>query len=255
MIQQSFKFLTTRVLIGLLLIFMTAFAFSQERVARSQEEATPIEEGVMTERERVHARLFDSHGTSSERLSDLIARRRHDIGISSTSCFGGDPNAPPFDPSGYVHRLSCGADAIVIGVLKSKSSQLTESGTYIFSDYEVTIEEVFKDNMAAPIQNGNEIIVTRPGGRIRLNGYTVEATSNTFRPFIMGGRYILFLRLVPESGAYVASGDKSFELLGDNIRVCGEYPFAFRLQQETAANFVTYVRNAVATSCEGISPH
>ena len=60
---------------------------------------------------------------------------------------GGSPGFTPPTFSERITNLSCDADAIVVGEVTSKSSQLTEDQDFIFTDYELKVEEVIKNNL------------------------------------------------------------------------------------------------------------
>jgi hypothetical protein len=78
--------------------------------------------------------------------------------------------------------------------VKNKSSQLTEDVDFVFTDYELTIEEVLKDNEYAHWLPNIGFTLTQPGGKVRLDGYVIEAEDALFRPLVIGERYALFLK-------------------------------------------------------------
>ena len=96
-------------------------------------------------------------------------------------------------------------------------SALTEDEDFLFTDWEMVVEEVLKDNPQAPITVGSEILVTRLGGEIVLNGRSIRAIERAFRPFRPEGRYLLFLHFIPSTGSYQAFNDESFELTGSAV--------------------------------------
>ena len=110
--------------------------------------------------------------------------------------------------------MSSRADAVVIGTLKNKSSLLTDDGEFLFTDYVVVVNSVAK---SPSIAQNREIIVTRAGGEILLNGRTVRAIDPFFKPFQLGQSYILFLKLVPETGAFKADAAGSFRIVGGKV--------------------------------------
>jgi hypothetical protein len=64
------------------------------------------------------------------------------------------------------------------------------------------------------------IIVTRPGGKVLLNGVIVKALDMRFEPLpINTYEVVLFLQYIPETGAYKTTQDTgSFELDGLLLR-------------------------------------
>src|SRR5262245_39986548 len=99
-------------------------AFSGGPATASQEEkATLIHEGVLTERQREHSKLFKAYG-SGQKLTDL-AKEGGDVEVrSATPLSGGVPDSPITTRIDALKHDACLADAIVTATVKEKSSQL-----------------------------------------------------------------------------------------------------------------------------------
>lgn len=227
----------------------------QQQAGKEKDDATPVEEGVMTGRQKKHSRLFKGYAQETpngKRLRELVAEKG-DVSISREV---GDQILPSsFSLDRYLRATSCGASAVVLGVVKGKSSQLTDEGTFTFTDYEITVEEVIRDNPAAPIQPDAGITVSRPGGAVRLGGHTVSATDASARPLRVGERYLLFLQFIPETGAYkslvLGTADGSFQLRGDKVVQVSDQPRPFGpVVAVEATPFINQVRAAAASGCE-----
>jgi len=179
---------------------------------------TPIEEGRKSERQKKHGRLF---GYSGEKLSDKAKKQTGDVEVimHADTMRTVDPDAPKPDPTQFA---TCNADAIVVGTLTSKASQLTEDGSFIFTDYEMAVEEVLKDDAAAPVQTGGLITVTREGGEVSLRGRVLRAKRAGFKSAEVGGRYLLFLKRIPDTGSYLSYPNGSFLLGGERITPLGD---------------------------------
>ena len=136
-------------------------------------------------------------------------------------------------------------------MVKSKSSQLTENGEFVFTDYEVMVEDVLKDNPAAPIQPNANITITRPGGTVQLNGHNITALDEAFKPLNVEGHYLLFLRFIPATGAYKAvSSAGTYELKENKIIKLTEEPLPLGLETgHDAGAFITGVRRALTGAC------
>ncbi len=140
---------------------------SQANTARL-EEATPVQEGVKTDRQRVHGSIF------SERYEYRKEQKLREIGwkgkdIQVMTGIGDkiiSSSAPPFNLEEFIRDMTCDSDAILVGQVKSKVSQLTENEEFTFTDYEVTVEDVIKNNASSPTNAQSNITVTRPGGMI-----------------------------------------------------------------------------------------
>jgi hypothetical protein len=190
----------------------------QQEKEKESQDATPIQEGVMTKKERKHSKLFEIPG--GKRLKDRVANDG-DVRTEQEVPFMITPRYATIQD--YLQSLACKTDAVIIGTVKSKASQLTEQGTYIFTDYEITVTDVLKNNASSPIQTNADITVVRAGGAVKLkdNGRLLRVDSETERPLKVGDRYILFLKFIPDTGAYSAvghTGENSFEIDGDKVK-------------------------------------
>jgi hypothetical protein len=103
-------------------------------------------------------------------------------------------------PDQYLGELARSSDAIVRGRVTNKVSQLTQDDAFIFTDYDVVITEVLKDNAAAHL--GAAITVTYPGGKVLLDGVIVKCRDHYFEPLPLNREVVLFLQSVKETGAY-----------------------------------------------------
>lgn len=145
-----------------------------------------------------------------------------------------------------VKRLVCDADAVIVATANSKSSQLTLDGTFVFTDYEMTVEDVPKNNLAAGIQKANKVTVTRPGGTILLNGRRIQVTDSSFEPFKVNGHYVLFLKYIPITGGYMALNSKAaFQVQDNRIIKLTKEPLIPELEGVTeAGSFIAEARAA-----------
>ncbi|HKS29217.1 MAG TPA: hypothetical protein VJS44_15420 [Pyrinomonadaceae bacterium] len=207
----------------------------------------------MSARQKEHSKLYKDY-KGNGKLLDLLKKEENNTGneLIITVMPGLpelSPGGRPSTPDTFLNNLASTADAVVIGTVANKSSQLTENGAFVFTDYDVAVEEVLKENGSNNIQSQSSIVVTRPGGRILLEGRIVTARDRTFKPFAVGGRYLLFLKYIPTTGAYHAVSNKgSFELVDDkSVKPLTEAPDAARLDQD-AASFINDVRIAIAAA-------
>lgn len=217
-------------------------------ITRGSAIASPQEETI-TQRQIEHSRVFSDYDIGPD-LRELAARGTGDVVVvDDTPIQVLLPSQNP-NPLSFFRAITCDADAIVIGVLRNQlSSHLTEGGAFIFTEYELEVEQVLKNNAVAPIEARSNIIVARSGGAIQLNGRTVRAIDDSFTPFETGGRYALFVRFIPATGAYRAFSSGSFQLrdgrivkLGDAITQWGE------VRGERLA-FIAELRVALAGDC------
>ncbi|HVF48576.1 MAG TPA: hypothetical protein VNA19_00735 [Pyrinomonadaceae bacterium] len=218
------------------------------------EEATLIQEGVMTAKQKEHSKLFKGYTWFSDgkKIKDIAAQKDGEIEV----------NAPLEDtlrypqPSlgEYLQKMTCEADAVVIASVKSKSSNLTESGTFLFTDYEVTVREVLKNQETAPIRQGQDITVTRGGGAVKLNGRIIRAIDTNAGRLQVGREYLLYLRFVPATGAYRPFGnaisEDSFQIDGGKTAQISrkQWPLGQYAKAETDA-FLGEAREALHSQC------
>jgi hypothetical protein len=184
-------------------------------------DATPTQLGVLTERQRNHSKLYSFYsGRSRKKISELIA---HPEGRVLGIDFGiglGPKLAQSETPEEYFGKLANVSNAIIRGRVIQKASQITEDDTFIFTDYDVEVIEILKDNAASPLAVGGNITFTHPGGKIVVNGIVVQVKDDHFLPLPIDNKdVVLFLKYVPETGAYQPTRDNgSFQLDGENLR-------------------------------------
>lgn len=242
----------------LIITVMTAIAALRDQpqhssAANKQEEATPIQEGVLSEKQKKHSKLFKGYDLAAKgkKLRDRVAQE----GDVNIYWLVGDKRVPEsFNLNNYLKDFARQADVVIVGVVQNKSSQLIEQGSYIFTDYELTVEDVLKSNSTAPLQLNGDVTVTRIGGAVKLNGHVVRTIDYSEKLLRVGGRYLLFLKFVPEAGTYRSLrnslSDGSFQLRGNKIIQVSDLPLPFGGNAETAAEpFIAEVRVAIkATS-------
>lgn len=215
-------------------------------------EPTSIQEGVMTAKQKKHSKIFKGY-KNRPKLRDLMDGK-DDIEVREEV---GDVILPQsFNLNTYLQGLSCRADAVLIGTVKNKASQINEDGTFIFTDYELVAEDVLKNNAIAPINSNTNITVTRAGGAIKLKGHIARAMDAREVPLIVGEHYLLYLKFVPDTGAYKSldssRDDDSFQILGDRkVQQVSMVPLPFGGNHLTDSNaFLTEVRAALSSGCE-----
>ena len=210
--------------------------------------ATPMQEEIMTRKQREHSKLYKSSSHGRRKLRD------YPDGIEKILpppwYEDSDGNAPTSTEE-LLKAVVCNADAVVVGVINSKSSQFTADGNSIFTDYDMTVEEVLKDNPNAHIELSSNLVITRHGGAIELNGKIFRVLDQSFMPLAVGGKYLLSVRFIPGTGAYQAlNSESSFELKQNNVsrltRRPSYYPFSY---EDNPHAFVAQVRTAIG-SCE-----
>lgn len=222
-----------------------------QREKDSLMEATPIQEGVMTAKQKKHSKIFKGYKDRAK-LHDLIAGKGD---VEVIQRVGNIRTPMSFNLKTYLQELSCKADAIIVGTVKSNASQFNEDGTFIFTDYEFTPEEVLKNNATTSINLNTNITVTRTGGAVKLKGHTARAIDYRQMPLIVGEQYLLFVKYIPETGAYQSLDDSrdddSFQIMENQmIRQVSRNPLPFGASYAVDKNdFMAEVRTTANGTC------
>jgi hypothetical protein len=227
-------------LIGLLLLIGGGVAASKlapkaqdrdreaKRQARERErqaelaDATPVELGMLSEKQRAHSRLYKHYAqmTGGRTVGGEMAKKPgKDIGVLVASPLQAAPVGDPPTVRQFLRRLANDSDSVVRGSVVGKTAQVTEDGAFIFTDYDVQVDEVFKD-AGSRLFPGATVTVTRPGGLVEIGGAIARALDESYQPLPGGrGSVVLFLTYIPETNSYRAtSPNGSFALEGGSLR-------------------------------------
>jgi hypothetical protein len=154
-------------------------------------DATSKQEGKMTASQREHSKLYKAYAPGGN-LRELAASSTTDVevvnGIGQQAF---SSNSAPFNLRDYLREMARDSDAIVVGTVTTKASFLTADESFVFSDYDLNVEEILKDNSAQPIKL-TSLTVTRPGGTVTVGGRAIHATDESLEPLALGNRYLLF---------------------------------------------------------------
>jgi hypothetical protein len=225
-----------------------------ERSMKQQTgKATPVREGVMTEKQKKHSKIFGRFEayTQGKKLRELVDESGDVYVIVPV---GNVITPPSLNLKEFLHNMTCEADAVIIGTVQRKASQIIEEGTFVFSDYELTVTEVLKNNIAAPIEPSGNITYTSAGGAIELNGHTVRAVQQGSRPLQVGENYLLYLKFLPDTGAYKGFSSnrdaETFQIKDGMIIQASAKPWPLGTKRTTAADaFMAEVRIALYQAC------
>jgi hypothetical protein len=235
------------VLLGIGTGYLTNNSFAN---LSNQERATVVQEGAMTALQKEHSKLYKKYN-SDRKIPDLARKEKGDVEVYRLSPLGADLSSGPAPTtSDILMRATCNAEAVVLGVVRRKSSQLTEDESFVFTDYDIAVEQVLKDNRSYSINTISEITITRPGGTIALNGKEVRAIDESFRTLQVGQRYLLFLQFLPTTGTYrpIDSGE-SFELRGNTVKSLKEESFDRFADEQNSTSVIEEIRVAAANPC------
>jgi len=224
---------------------------TQDKIKEYLGKPTPIQEGVMTEKQKWHSKLFKRFEltTNGKKLHDMVAEG-HEIFLVKTVPDGMVKSG--FDLKRYLTGLTCKSSAVFLATVTSKSSQLLDEGTFTFTDYEIKIDEILKDNSAAPIRTDASAIYTAPGGAVELNGIVINAIDYRSEPLQVGGQYLFYTTYVQETGSYkglgVVDGD-TFQIKNGVVSQASEWDLPLGRRRPDADQFLVSVRMAQSQPC------
>ena len=169
-----------------------------------------------------------------QRISDFFARPTGKV-MGTIIMAGLGPVPEPKPPEQVLSELTNESDAVIKGMVISKTSQITEDDGFIFTDYDVLVTEVLRDNPVASIESGKSITVTRPGGKVTKDGIVVKAIDRKFLPLSPNTQVLLFLKFIPETGAYKPTrATGSFQLEGSLVHSLTDIHLSFEPKDETS---------------------
>ncbi|MDT4897024.1 MAG: hypothetical protein QOH25_2101 [Acidobacteriota bacterium] len=242
-------------LIILLVVSVLAGAGIVYTNTSQQQETGSTPKRVTKESQRERGRtVFKGFGNSLPKLSIMASVATSEevgteigVGLPMLS-----PSDPPVNFKEILKGLSCSSDAIVIGTVKEQTSRLTEDDTFIYTDNVISIEEVIKNNLEAPIQASDRILISRIGGKIRLNGKNVTARHDAILPLELNQPHLLFLSYIPERGVYVANSANGSFLLKKNKIINLTKPVVGKEFQSgnDATIFTNEIRSSAAATCD-----
>lgn len=211
-------------------------------------DATPIKQGIMTEKQEKHSKLYGRYNTGNKiynllNLDDgpIFLRRSLPFPFSS---------GEQLRPDNRIERITCAADAIIVGTIKSSASQITAGENFLFTDYELVVQEVIKNNTSSAIDQESDVSITRPGGAVLINNKRITAVDESFLPLRKGKRYLLFLRYLPETESFesIATGE-SYELNTSDLRLLKGGSTDVMAARTDLASFLNEIKGAIGRPC------
>lgn len=195
-------------------------------------DATPLQVGILTRNQRFHSRLHNGYGKNfpGESISEWIASYKGQRTVLERNVYGRMwfSSDQPEIPEHYFARFAEESDAIVRGRAIHKTSQITEDDLFLFTDYDVVVSEVFKNNATRAIDTGDSITVTCLGGKIVRDDVIIKAGGNGVALLQLNVQdVLLFLKFLPETDGYIlAKYNGVFDLNGISARpLVGHFNF------------------------------
>ena len=240
-------------LIWCLVVFIVVSPFGVlESASQSNkiDEPTVIQRGVMTDEQRAHSKLFLGVGTG-KKITDLITTESEVRIVSAPPAAGDTPSGRPLSALDFIERITCKSDMIVVGSIVSKTSQLTADEDYVFTDFTVNVETVL-DRDKSWIKPNSTIVISRPGGRVVLDGHLITAENQEAGTISVGKKYLLFLKNIPNSKGFTTLTNRSVALIDDGKLESISFDQSVNIfADKTLADVVDMVRISIASGCDG----
>jgi hypothetical protein len=107
--------------------------------------------------------------------------------------FDFQPNPMPFDQS----------EVVVVGLIKSGQAHLSNDKRDIYSEFDLSVQEVIKNQKFPYLQTGETIAVERHGGAVQLpSGKVLIRGAKDYSMPLVGKRYLLFLNYYDSTEDY-----------------------------------------------------
>jgi hypothetical protein len=224
-------------------VFATAQLLTHQPTASAQGTKS-------SQKQKEHSKLYKEY-EGGKKVSEILATEPGEIvlerAVYPPRSFGMPGSCAT---SSFLQKISCDADAVVVGTVNGGVSQLTAEEDFIFTDYEFVVGEVVKGNAKALINIGDRVTISRPGGELVLNGRQVRAIDQFFKPFEIGGEYVLFLKFIPTTGAYKAYRRGSFALTNNKVRNLTTEQLPDKAgSRGDATGFLTEIRATTSKAC------
>jgi hypothetical protein len=175
---------------------------SAERLKRFLDAMTPVQ--------KIHSQLYDAFSLGKP-LDDAVTGWRWFQAHS--------PWDEPPRQTGILQdlrALKCSSDAVVSGRVDFSVSNPTANGTYIFTDHEILVTEVFKRPAGSVVKQADRTVITRPGGEVVVEGKVAGVAPAAFPALEMAREYLFFARFVQATGTFqTVVPEGVLELLGD----------------------------------------
>jgi len=208
-------------------------------VVRSARGVTPDSRQV-TAPLTAHSYLYGAYENAGPKLGE---------GHDTTAIQSRHTQPQPLSVSEFAAKHACRADLVIAGRVVDSASALTAGGHFIFTDYEVSVDDVVKQNLDANLVTGDRIIITRPGGHIQVGSQHLQAFHEGFPLLEVGSSYLLFLHFLPDTRSYQSTDvEGTFALDGAHARHIANFPIAIDVAVDRRV-FVTAVRNVAFAPC------
>jgi hypothetical protein len=135
--------------------------------------------------------------------------------------------------------------AVVIGTILSGKAFVSKDRTYVYSDFQVRVDQVLKQDAAANLVVGGQIVVSRGGGTIHFpSGHIKDYINHGEGMPAIGTQYLFFLVKpdIPEPEYEVIIGG-AYELRNGKVHPLDDFNMEF--ENASAPELISKVRTIV----------
>jgi hypothetical protein len=187
--------------LAITVLMITLPQSAQNKSKNKEDEPTTIQLGVMSEKQKKHSKLYNQ---PEEARSKLLSSNK-DIKIVIGSPYKIDTSNSSISQEYYFQRVTCQSDTVLVAKVISKASQLSEDKKSVFTDYELQVKNIVKNNPELKLQTDDLVILTRSGGKVKLNNRVIEVIDESYKPLHINGEYLFFLNYLVDSDSFRAS--------------------------------------------------
>lgn len=140
------------------------------------------------------------------------------------------------------------SDAIIIGTPFKRESSLTKSHHFVFSDYEVEVDTVYKDLLGS-IAQGLPIVLSRPGGVVNVSGEQFRAIEEEFPLFHLNSEYVFFLHFNAATGSFKVNPSDVYLIENGKVLEGRKHPKVVSSTRDLNL-FLSQIREAISSDTE-----
>lgn len=224
----------------------------QNKSQSQQDEATHIQEGLMTEKQRKHSRLYEKLISEEDKKAiknrNLITSAKKssegiDVIVVGEEKTITDNQLLPTQEE-FLKQNNCKADTIVVGKITAKTSQLTEDLTSVFTDYDFVVSDILRDNLSLNIKPPESILITRAGGKVEVDNRIIDYIIKSKKRLILEKKYLIFLNYLSESKSFkIVEPEGVFEISGNEFTRFSDNNSPYKITDKSSNNLINFVRN------------
>jgi hypothetical protein len=128
-----------------------------------------------------------------------------------------------------------------------------DEGTFTFTDYEVSVNEILKNNSAFTIQTNQIVSYTSPGGSIELKGTVINAVDYRSEPLQIGAQYLIYASFIQETRSYKGMSSSInadiFQIKNGTVMQASEKPIPLGSRSADSHQFMLTARAALYGPC------